>query len=88
MATPTKFPAMLQRADGSVAQVNDLNSYNAAVSQGFTFPAAAAAVSAKSSARIIPAGAAVTPSSVVTQPGGYTTTITQTKLAGEQDDGR
>jgi hypothetical protein len=89
MAVPTKYPAMLQRADGAVAQVNDLNSYIGAAAAGFTFPTATATGPSKSAPlHVVTSGMPITPSSVVAQPGGLTTTIQYTKLNNEQDDGR
>lgn len=89
MATPTKFPATLQRADGAVAQVNDLNSYNAGVAQGYFYPSAATTGPSKASPlHVITAGTPITPSTVITQPGGVTTTIKPVSLSTEQDDGR
>jgi hypothetical protein len=82
--SPTKFPAWLSKPDGSVAQVNDLNSYNGAAQQGWVFPTQAQTALSPSGSRVIAAGTPITPRTVITP----TTTIMQASATREQDDER
>jgi hypothetical protein len=82
--SPTKFPAWLTKPDGSIAQVNDINSYTGAAQQGWVYPLQAQTARTLNGSHIVAAGTPITPSTALTP----TVTLTQISNNKEQDDGR